>query len=121
MYNTQCVPRTGCKLTIPTSILNGPTRRYISTLSNPIEPRICCIFTFDVALFFKSIFIAKSLNDIFYFVPNHLDILWLKKSSKTLSALAYLSNSPVSYSTCKVFLQQFELKSLLQIVCCIVI
>ena len=42
----------GCKVTIPTSLENGPSYKYIPTWFNPIEISTCCIFLFDVVLFF---------------------------------------------------------------------
>ena len=39
MYNTQRVPAVGYNLTIPITLESGPSLRYISTLSNPIDER----------------------------------------------------------------------------------
>ena len=36
---TQCVSFEGCKLKSPVAVENGPSFRYISTLSNPIAAR----------------------------------------------------------------------------------
>ena len=40
MYTTQCVTFVGYERTIFTSLENGPSRRYISKLSNPKEEGI---------------------------------------------------------------------------------
>ena len=64
MCITQCVHSEGCKLTIPITLENDPSRKEIPTLSEPIEPSTCCNFIFDVALFFDFYFLIKSLNGI---------------------------------------------------------
>ena len=53
MYVTQCVHSEGCKITIPISDSNGPSRRYVSTPLKPKDERTCCIFIFNVAYFFN--------------------------------------------------------------------
>ena len=52
----------------PISLDNGPPLRYISTISNAIEERACCIFIYEVALFFNFYFLMKSMNVIINFL-----------------------------------------------------
>ena len=53
MYATQCVPLVACKITIPLSVVEGPSLKYIPTSLKDKKERICWIFIFDVLLFFK--------------------------------------------------------------------
>ena len=56
LYATKGVPFVRRNLTIPLSLENTPSRRYIPTLSYPIEERTWYILIFDVAFFSNCIY-----------------------------------------------------------------
>ena len=73
MYATQCVLLVGCKITILTSVVYGPSVKYIFTSFKDKEEKICRIFVFEVASFVRTKNIEKVLEGQYFLNLNNAE------------------------------------------------